>query len=553
MCTHEKGNPAAKPPTNLRTCDLVIASSDSQRHWTHAQHRAASRRRSLEIDEDGEDAYTHDIDVRDLSSVVSEAIGGDVGGEVSGHGGDEMALDDMGDIGAATTRYDASCDKVLQSDKFKDALIDRTVATWARAWADGEGAPLPHGLHLEDPTIKCAYGGTWKWTMFNRIHEPLPNMGRLCASTAGEIAALCTPAWGLRAAAWVSCALTVTHLDLEYTLRMMRANAEAPPLRAGQATTRVTLPSVFTEPEIPRFIRQVYSWRQEPSRKLSSGRRQPLQAGLLCKTVRDLVLGILVPPEPLAAGTLHAWATGGHLQESADLRASLLIRFLFFAKVLLDDVSISYSPAFKQGCVDLLRSFGVVNADTPEQRLYARNVMERLRYRVGPSPSMCWLKSITVVVCHVNRLFGSIPVWQVSWNGSTNAAQRNQSWRSLGMSFACSSGSESCLGRTSMHCYAKARMRCYIERKSVAVHCAAVTFAASRCLQFHSVWLCESDAPSLTWTSHRERSCRRSPAKRLRKPPSQRHVNECSRRNKCYNSVRILKNMVIVYRLNGQR
>ena len=163
---------------------------------------------------------------------------------------------------------------------------------------------------------------------------------------------------------------------------MMRANAEAPPLRAGQATTRVTLPSVFTEPEIPRFIRQVYSWRQEPSRKLSSGRRQPLQAGLLCKTVRDLVLGILVPPEPLAAGTLHAWATGGHLQESADLRASLLIRFLFFAKVLLDDVSISYSPAFKQGCVDLLRIQIVVTHNLCASQSVKRTI-QRANVRVG--------------------------------------------------------------------------------------------------------------------------------------------------------------------------
>lgn len=215
-----------------------------------------------------------------------------------------------------------------------------------------------------------------------RVRELLPPSGRLCGAHVGDVVAAVATAWDTHPNRWLACAVLHTHIDLEYCMRLLRKHAGANSQRPGQATTRVFLPEAFEPDHIAALTRQVYAWRDEPHRALSSGRREPLQVGLLLLQVKELVLGLLVPPS-FTCVSLHQWLTAGHLAETADLRASLTIRFLFYAKRLLDDYSVPYTPRWKQGSTQLFRLLSAIRH--PQHVSFVPKLMARLASQLGPA------------------------------------------------------------------------------------------------------------------------------------------------------------------------
>lgn len=265
-----------------------------------------------------------------------------------------------------------------------DAAIDRVHATWARATADALGCPRPHSLHNTCGPFRQAWSPSAEWLATKRTHELLPAQGRLCGNLANKVATVCAAEWANHPERWLACALLVTHVDLEYVMRLLpeAQRVDLAKHRSHEAITRVMLPSAFHPDAVALLSRQIYAWRDEPERVLSSGRREPLQAGLLVLQIKELVLGVLVPP-PFTAAALHHWLTNGNLAQCSHLRASLLLRFLYYSKQLLDDVSIQYTPRWKQGSVQLFRMLGLVTS--PQHLPRVCRLMDRLRVVFGPA------------------------------------------------------------------------------------------------------------------------------------------------------------------------
>ena len=237
----------------------------------------------------------------------------------------------------------------------------------------------------------AAYGSSPDWTMTCRVRELLPAFGRLCAEHVNQVVSAVGAKWNNHPGRWLACALLATHVDLVYVNRMLRIRCDHPPLQIGQATTRVFLPEAFDPDQIAPLTRQIYAWRDEPNRSVSSGRREPLQVGLLVLQIKELVLDLLVPPI-FTAVQLHAWLTAGHLAQSSDLRASLVLRYLYYANLLVDDYSVPYCPRWKQGSTQFFRLLKAVQHKghlslVPHllnrmRRLFGHAILRRLHERI---------------------------------------------------------------------------------------------------------------------------------------------------------------------------
>jgi hypothetical protein len=264
-----------------------------------------------------------------------------------------------------------------------DAAIDRFRCTFARATADFLGCPRPHYAHRAHPAFVTAYGSSPEWVLTHRIRELVPSSGRLCADHIHQVVQVVGNTWDGHLERWLALALLTTHVDLEYATRLLPAHSDASPFgRAGEATTRVCLPEAFHPDHLATLTRQVYAWRDEPGRSLSSGRREPLQIGLLVLQIKELVLCTLKLPPPRAA-VLHAWLTAGHLAGSADLRASLVVRYLFYAGVVVDHTSVPYCPRWKQGSAQFFRLLRAI-VHTNQLELVPR-LLTRMQSLFGPA------------------------------------------------------------------------------------------------------------------------------------------------------------------------
>ena len=177
-----------------------------------------------------------------------------------------------------------------------DVIIERTAFTFGRAAA--KHARLDFDQAAAEG--KCVMPQTRLWVYQNHTREPSPVQSRLCGFVCPAAADLVRTQWADTRQYYLAFAVALVFIDLEYMLRMMPPEIQqggradrSDEHRAQQAATIVRFPEAFTPNGASSFIRQVYKWRKEPFRKLTNGRRQPLECGKTCALVKIIIFSSL--------------------------------------------------------------------------------------------------------------------------------------------------------------------------------------------------------------------------------------------------------------------
>jgi len=138
----------------------------------------------------------------------------------------------------------------------------------------------------------------------------------------------------------------------------------------------------MTHASLPVFLRLVRRWANEDC-AFGSARRERMAIGLLTKNIKRIILCDAELPT-MSAHCLFAWLVSRAIDDCAELRAMLIVRFMFFFKRLVDDRSLRFMPLWRQGSLAYFKSRGWLKKDTAEGRKECFHIMVMLCPLWGP-------------------------------------------------------------------------------------------------------------------------------------------------------------------------